>query len=238
MNIKDPVRYAQQAVDACRELYGADLVSVTLYGSAAGGDFDPLRSDINLLIVLRSMDAGLIAKSALIWKKLRRRRFGIPLFMDKEYIAASVDSYPMEFMDMKERRVVLFGEDVLETISCEPEHLRLQIERELKGKWLHLMQGFILAHKNSAMIRNLAQLSLRDFTPIFRALCTLRGEKPPTDRKSLSDKIETLCSLEGKPLQGMRDGCVKGRLLNGDLVQRFIDYARAIKKIIDSIENQ
>ena len=233
--IVNPIEHAKTAVEAYTSLYGADLVSIILYGSAAGGDFNPEKSDINLLIVLTSMDLELIAKSAAIQAGDARRRFSRPLFMDQDYIAHSCDSYPMEFLEMKGCHRVLYGEDVLLSIAPETEHLRLQVERELKGKWLHLLQEFAFVRKDKKQFLRLIDLSLKAFLPVFRALLKLKGATIPSNRKDVFKDIESAYAVTGRPFQNIAEACSSYK--GSDLEPRFIAYANAIKKIIGTIEN-
>ncbi len=233
--ILNPVEYAQKAVHEYISLYGSDLVSVILYGSAAGGDYDPIQSDINLLIILSSMDLELISKSADIQIKLFQKRFSKPLFLDKEYIASSCDSYPLEFMDMKEHYVVLAGEDVLSSITPKINDLRLQVERELKGKWLHLIDEYTFACRNQKALVQLTDISLKTFMPLFRALLKLKAVTIPVTRKELLVAVESAYCIDGSPFQAI-DILRKGGNFT-ELKTKFADYSRAIKKLIDTIEN-
>lgn len=235
-SIVNPIDYAKKAVDEYRSLYGQDLVSIILYGSAAGGDFDPLKSDINLLIVLTSMDLELISKSADLQIKLFQKRFSKPLFMDKEYIASSCDSYPMEFLDMKEHYVVLAGEDVFSSMYAGMDHLRLQVERELKGKWLHLIDEYTFVCKNNKQLLQLTEISLKAFTPVFRALLKLKGTAIPVRKKELFATVESAYSIEGRPLQIIEEVSNTGNLT--ELKSKFIGYCKAVKTLIDAIENR
>jgi predicted nucleotidyltransferase len=234
-SIVNPIEYAKKAIEEYRSLYGSDLVSVILFGSAAGGDFNPEKSDINLLIVLTSMDIELISRSADIQIKYLRKRFSKPLFMDKEYIASSCDSYPMEFFDMKERYEVLAGEDVLSSVLPGIDHLRLQVERELKGKWLHLLDEYTFACKNRKQLVQLTQLSLRAFAPVFRALLKLKDTPVPVAKKELLFAVESVYSIDNRPFQNMEEICKTGNF--AELKTKFTDYSRAVKKLIDAIEN-
>ncbi|MDG5816372.1 nucleotidyltransferase domain-containing protein [Chitinispirillales bacterium ANBcel5] len=233
-NIVDPVEYSKTAVEPYKSLYGEDLISVILYGSAAGGDFDPKKSDINLLIVLSSMDVELVAKSSDLQAKLLRQRFSTPFIMDKEYITNSLDSYPIEFLDMKGCYRVIYGEDVLETVSPQKEHLRIQVERELKGKWLHLLQEFPYARKNGKSLLQLTSLSLKAYAPIFRGLLMLKGEKVPFNRNELFKAIESAYEISGTPFQEVAKACSDKD--TSRLETQFVNYARAVKTIINAIE--
>ena len=54
---KDPQEVFPDIVEGLTDLFGDDLVSIILYGSAASGDYVPGKSDINFMIVLS--DAGI-----------------------------------------------------------------------------------------------------------------------------------------------------------------------------------
>lgn len=233
-SITNPVEIAKKAAESYKSLYGEDLISVILYGSAAGGDFDPDRSDINLLIVLRSMDLELIAKSSDLQSKLYNQRINTPLFMNRQYIEKSLDSYPVEFLDMKGCYKVLYGEDVLYAVSPQNDHLRLQIERELKGKWLHLLQEFPHARKNRKSLLELISLSLRAYAPFFRSLLRLKGETVPHNRKELYKNIEKAFNISGEPLQRVADSNNVKDL--PELEKLFSDYVKAIRAIIEVID--
>ncbi|HEX3020159.1 MAG TPA: nucleotidyltransferase domain-containing protein [Chitinispirillaceae bacterium] len=234
-SIVNPVEYAKKAAEEYRSFYGSDLVSVILYGSAAGGGFNPEKSDINLLIVLTSMDLKLICNSSDIQMKYLKKRFSKPLFMDKEYIESSCDSYPMEFINMKEQYLVLAGEDVLSSVSPKMEDLRLQVERELKGKWLHLIDEYTIAFKNRKELLQLAEISLKAFVPVFRALLKLKGRDIPSTKKDLLSTVESVYSIEGRPFMGMEEVCRSGDLTQ--LNMKFTEYSKAVKQLIDAIEN-
>lgn len=232
--IEHPALYAKTAVAAYETVYGNDLKAIILYGSAAGGDFDAARSDINLLIILTSMDPELIAKSATVQKQLLKKRFSRPLFMDQKYIATSLDSYPMEFLDMKGCNVVLFGEDVLCTITPDTKDLRLQVERELKGKWLHLLQEYSGLQKKSTHLAALATLSLKAFLPTFRTLLFLKGVAIPADRKSVLSAVEKAYSLTGQPLQ---NAALQQTTPGISPETFFLAYIKSIATIISIVDN-
>ena len=233
--ITDPAAHVQPVVAQYQELYGKDLVAVILFGSAAGGDFDAQRSDINLLIVLSAMTPALISRSAPLQKQHERLRVARPLFMDTAYIASSVDVYPMEFLDMKGCYRVLYGEDVLAPVKASIGDLRLQIERELKGKWLHLLQEYSSARVNRKRMQQLIGISLKAFSPVFRGLLTLKEKPVPHRRDDLFDAVEMAYGLEGQPLQQV--AAAAGSSTGADLEEKYIAYAEAIKKLIDAIEN-
>jgi hypothetical protein len=232
--ITDPMALARQAADDFNSCYGADLVSVIVYGSAAGGHFDPKRSDINLLAVLGEMSLAAIEKSQALQEQWMKRRFARPLFMDREYILSSLDSFPIEFLAMKANYVVIFGEDLLKEVTIDNHDLRLQIERELRGKWLHLLREWPGAKRNPRLLQGLMHSSMRDFTAIFQALLHLKGQPLPGERKSIFAEVTRTFGLEEKALpravEAVRSGNKK------EMTAVFPAYVAAIKTLITMVD--
>jgi hypothetical protein len=234
--IKDPIALARQISREYQQCYGNDLVAVIVYGSAAGAEFNQKSSDINLLIVLKDMALATLEKSQALQDAWIKKRFNRPLFIDRNYIAGSLDSFPIEFFNMRHSYVVAYGEDVLAQLVIKPEDLRLQIERELKGKWLHLQREWLDTRKNDRRLRTLAELSLKDFTAIFRAMLFLKNEPVPQSRKALFSAVTSLYTLADNPFERVMEA-----LANGDRVQMrtvFPQYSQAINDLIKNIDQQ
>lgn len=159
-------------------MYGEALVSVILYGSAAGVDYIPERSDLNFLVVLKEVTPQQLKKS---WKLLHtwhKQGISTPLFLDPSYIQSSVDVYPIEFLDMQEQHRLLAGEDVLKNLKIPQENLRLQCEQELKGKLLHLRRGYLETGGDARRLEELMLTSLKPLGVVLRNLLGLQGQPP------------------------------------------------------------
>ena len=52
---QDPKEIFQEIITDYKKAFGDDLVSIVLYGSAAGQDYRPGKSDINFMIVLSNL---------------------------------------------------------------------------------------------------------------------------------------------------------------------------------------
>jgi len=160
-------------------LFGKEVVSVILFGSAATDEYIPKKSDINFLVVLTQKGIDKIKRVQKLVSRWEKRRVSLPLFMTEAYIEASLDSFPIEFLNMQSGYRVLFGEDVLGGLQFKKEDLRLQCEREMKSDLLQLRQGFIQTGGKAKALRLLIGESIVAFTSIFRALLYLRGEEVP-----------------------------------------------------------
>lgn len=234
--ITNPLALAQQAAQEYQACYGDECISVILYGSAAGGDFDPKNSDINLLILLKSVSVRALEKSAAIQYRWEKKRFALPLFMDENYIARSLDSFPIEFLSMKECYTVLAGSDPLAALRIDHDNLRLQIERELKGKQLHLLRAWLHARRTPKHIERLYAASMRDFAAVFQALLQLAGDTAPRERQALFSAVEKAYGLAGEPFTSAHTAYRSGDRKR--MAAAFEGYAQGIWKLAEIIDKE
>lgn len=218
---------------------GRDMVSLILYGSAAAGHYVPGESDVNFLIILTEAGIDNLERVIDVVGKWQKKRVA-SVFMTQAYIISSVDAYPIEFLNMKLNHRLLFGADVLTGLTIPSRDLRLQLERELKGKMFHLRHGFLECEGKEKGIRQLIKVSLSAFVPLFKALLFLRGYEIPFGRRdvikllSLAYPIEPDVFLRCIDLQ---EG--KGRFSAGEVKQLFKLYQGEIAKVsalIDRLE--
>jgi len=180
-----------------RAVFGDELMSIVLYGSGARGEYVPKRSDINFLIVLTEKGMQQINKALPLVAKWRKRNVSTPLFMTPEYINSSLDSFPLEFMALQRHYRVVFGQDVLQGLAIEQRLLRLQCERELKGKLLHLREAYLATEGRARALTALIRRSLAAFVPLFEALLVLKGVEVPTSKNEVIAKAAEVFGLDG-----------------------------------------
>jgi hypothetical protein len=168
-----------------RGLFGEDLLSIILYGSGAGQDYVPGKSDLNLLIVLSDRGLEEIDRALETVGRWRRRNVAIPLFMTRGFLAGALDAYPVEFLNMKRSYRVVTGQDVLAPLDFDPGSIRLQIERELRGKILHLHSGYLATEGKASRIRELIAQSLTAFVSLFGAILCLKGLPMPAAKRDI-----------------------------------------------------
>jgi hypothetical protein len=57
--------------------------------------------------------------------KWHRRRVATPLFMTPEYIATSLNTFPLELLNIKQDYRVVWGKDLLAKVKIRQRQLRL-----------------------------------------------------------------------------------------------------------------
>lgn len=170
-------------VHAIKGIYKDGLVSVILYGSAARGDFSRRYSNINLAVVLRDASLDNLKRASGVMNKRCFRRLFV-IFLTEEYMNRSRDVFPIEFLDMKENNMPLYGKDVLEGLEVDMRNLRFQCEQELKAKLINIKRQYLMA-RGAAALRGLVFKHLTSSLHIFRNLIRLKGGSPDYLKRDL-----------------------------------------------------
>jgi hypothetical protein len=182
---KKPEEIFKEITEDYQKIFGVHLLSIVLYGSGAGGDYIPGKSDLNFLITLTDQGIERLDRALETVTRWRKRNVAIPLFMTRSYLMGSLESYPVEFLNMKHHYIVVSGEDVLAELAFDRRHIRLQLERELQGKLLHLRSGYLATEGNVRKIRELIKLSLNAFISLFGALLYLKNIEIPNGKREV-----------------------------------------------------
>ncbi len=218
-------------------IYGKNLVSIILYGSAAGMDYRPGKSDLNFLVVLSEESIDHLDRALETVSKWRKKGVATPLFMTKSYITSSLDSYPLEFLNMQTGHILVYGEDVLGGISFEQEKLRLQCEREIKGKLLLLRERFLETEGRTARMRSLIEESITAFISIFRGLLYLRRIEIPSSKREIVEVLEGEISISGDTfLRCMDVKELKKNFSSAEIKDILMSYLVAVRKLWGTVD--
>lgn len=169
-------------------IYGLDLKSVVLYGSAAGGERSEKFSDFNVFCVLANPTPAELAKANRVVRKWVKKGNPPPHFFGPEHIERSLDVFPIEFLDMMDRHQILLGNDPFEGVNVALKNLRHQCESELKGKIIHLRAFYAANCHKPRRIAHIMVDSFPTFIAAFRASLRLAGQEPPKETKAVVEK--------------------------------------------------
>jgi predicted nucleotidyltransferase len=162
--------------------HGDNLAAVVLYGSAAAGDHIELRSDYNLLITLKRITPEDLRLAQAPMREWRRLGHPLPVYFTTEELSDAADVFPIEFHQMANARVVLYGQDPFESITFSNDNLRHQTEYELRSKLIQLRRMYIPASVSIEKLCDLMSDSLASFASLFRAVLILYGEQAPVSK--------------------------------------------------------
>ena len=219
-----------------KHIYGDDLISVILYGSAASGEFTDKHSNINLLVVLNDTSFLKLDKVKHIINKPKFRILNT-LFFTEDYIRNSTDVFPIEFLDMKENYSVLQGKDVLKDLEIATGNLRFQCEQELKVKLINLKQLYLRIGKDKFALQNLLFKSFTSTLHILRNVLRLKGKTPSYLKlevlKDLSLEFKIDINVWEKILSGKNR---KVKLGAENLEALFICFVEDLEKIVNAVD--
>ena len=166
----------------CEELIsklGQAVKSISAYGSATGPDFVTGKSDVNLTVVLDTLNHGLMGSILETVQWGMKKKIAPPLLLTPAYIASSLDVFPIEFFEIRDSQVVLYGEDQLASLEIKPEDVRLECESQLKGALLRTRQAYLEVGLKRKGAEQVLHTSLTSLIPVFRAMLRLKGIEVP-----------------------------------------------------------
>ena len=218
-------------------LHGENLLAILLYGSATGEDFVPKTSNINLLLYLKKIELSDLKKSLKLVEKGRRKRIVAPLFFTPHQLQSSLDVFPIEFLEIKENHLTLYGQDPFENLEIQKGNIRLQCEEQLKGKYLRLCQAYLEIGPVKKGLERVMRESLISLIPVFRNLLRLKVEKPPLGKEEVLRRIGEEFGVHGDTFFEILKGKQKNEWMTSLQAERIFErYLHEIEKISNVID--
>ncbi len=230
-------RVLDQLVDRLKKTYQDRLSSVILYGSAAVGDHHGRFSDINVMCVLREVTRRELAESAPLFRWWRGLGNPAPLLMSRDEVRTSTDCFPIEFHDIRERRRVLFGDDVIADLEIDDSFYRAQVEHELRAKLLRLRQKAAGVLGDRDLLRTLLADSFSTFCTLCRHALRLAGHEAALEKRELIGQIRLHLRIDVSSFErllDLREEKIKPREVDPGPV--FEEYIKGIQAVIDFVD--
>jgi len=239
--VKKPSKFEEvfeDIIDRMKSIFSTELDSIYLYGSAARDEYVQGKSDINFLVIIQS--EGLPNLSG-VWEflpRLRKQGIATPLVLTRSYVDSSLDTFPLEFLNMMDANSLIYGEDILGGLDINNDHLRLQIERELKSKLLSLRQGYMETLGSRDGLQNLISISLPAFTAIFRGTLYIKNvDTGKGDSLKIFKLIESTFKLRKGLFKEMHDIKMDVSKRNtAELISITEEYMEAVRIIFKSVD--
>jgi hypothetical protein len=138
---------------------------------------------------------------------------------------------------MKRHYIVVFGADVLAELTFDRRHIRLQLERELRGKLINLRSGYLATGGKTRKIRELITLSLTAFLSLFSALLYLKNIEIPHGKREVITAagqafgIDVPLFLKCEEIRRKAD-----RLSSIEVQAIFQAYMKEVNRLCDQID--
>ena len=239
---KDPEETFPSIVGDYRGLFAEDLISVIVYGSAASSDYVPGKSDINFMIVLSEKGIDALDQAFDLVARWKKRNVTTPLFLTEAYVRTSLDVFPIEYLNFQNSYEVVYGKDILKDLSFDRKFLRMQCEREVKGKLLLLREAFLESRGKGKDLQQLVAQSLGAFVAIFNGLLWLKGKDLPHHKRDVIRNVCQTFQMDAgifEKLLNVKEKTVK--LTGPEMTQLFKAYLKEIQqlwKIVDTLDKE
>lgn len=197
-SVREGVR---QYADRMSRHAGAHLRSLVLYGPVARADFDPRLDSVRSAVVLEGVDLDALRRLAVEGHQFGRWGIGAPLVLTPAFLRDSLDTYPLELIDIQQQHVLILGEDLFAPLQFDAVHVRLQCERELKVLALSMRQAVVAHGGSERSLKRAAWPPVLGMVRILRGLCWLHGKGAGAGPLALVSEAELLL---GQPLNGIR----------------------------------
>ncbi len=222
-----------------REQFGEELKSVALYGPSVRGE-TAKEPYVNFLVIVDDNTPSELAKCAPLMKKWHKHLIATPLFLATDYIVRSLDTFPLEFMAMKESYALVTGNDPLESLVFARADVRNQCERELKGKLIHLRAEYLNLRGNRKGLTDLVRRSLATFRLVFIGALYLKEADIPESTADITSGVVDAFELDStvfKKLYAVAGGEIKlADEEADDLFDKYVEELIKLSKEIDSME--
>jgi len=221
-----------------RDALGADFLAAYLTGSVLTTDFDPKRSRVNLLVIARALGSLQLDALGPVIPDVKTPPAIEPLFLARPQIERSLDVFPIEWIDIQERHLLLEGEDVVASLDVPRTYLRLQCEHELRGKHIQLRQAMLRFHGEAEGQQRALSAASSGFVVLFRTLLRLNGETPPAETGDVIVRVAEVYSLDREALLSAhfaRTGGDARRAEAPALMRRFV---AEVDRLIAAIDTQ
>ena len=229
----------EQLAERLKQALPVGLRSVVLYGSAAAGDHVAGESDFNILVVaerLGTAELGALSAPAIAWAREGNRP---PLLFTPRQLASSGDAFPIELLDMQQSRKVLFGDDPLASVTIDPAHLRLQLEREWKARLLELRERYVLTRSKPRRVVELLTTSLSTVLVLCRATLRLYQADVPAHKLDALRALAQRIGVEAEvflTVHELKTGRRKSREVAA--ISLFETYLATVERIADAVDRR
>jgi hypothetical protein len=161
------------------EALGNRLITLIVYGSAAGAAARQDAAAVNTLLVCAQVDQALFEALAPVVTEWEAAGHPPPILLSEEEWRDSSDAFAIEYEDIRARHRVVAGRDPWSGIVVRREDVVRQLEHELLGKLVRLRQGYVATLGDGKRLALLVSASAAGVLTMWRTLLRVAGRAVP-----------------------------------------------------------
>jgi predicted nucleotidyltransferase len=221
-------------MDKIKAALGQNLKSFVVYGSAATGELYK-RSDYNTLIITDEIDLKELDKISRFIRQWVKKGNPVPLIFTDHSLVRSEDVFPMEFLDIKENSITLFGENYFKNMKIPVKNLRLETERELKSALLKLMRSYVVTSGRPNDMKRMMRESISGVIAVFKSVLRLYKIKAPAKKMDVIAAMPPAMKLDKRVFSDILL-LKQGKDVIKDAPRTFHEYIEGVERVAEKVD--
>jgi len=229
--MQEPLRRFAERIQT---LGGANSLALTLFGTivpGTDGEFHPHHDTARSVVVLRMIDLEMLRVLAKDGLKLGKARIAAPLIMTPEYIQHSVDTFPVELLEVQQCHACLFGPDYFADLTFAESHMRLQCEHELNTILIGMRQSLLNAAGREKLFQSIEVDVMDRLLRTLRGLVWLHGSQTSLPATQAVAVVEERLP---QPLRGIRAALDEGHSTGWMEFQSLYHDVESLRNLADA----
>ena len=223
-------------VNATKDAFKTDLISVVLFGSAAEGRLRAT-SDVNLLLLLRRFEQ---AAADALREPMRLAHAAVQLnamFVLEAELPAAVDAFAVKFSDIIARHRILHGTDPFTGLHSSRDALIRRLKQILLNLQLRLRERYVLISLREEQLVQVIADSAPPLRSAAASLLQLEDHGEATPKAALERVVQDLrdADLEAA-LQQMSVARESGQLEPGTVAPTMINLIRLTQHLRERVD--
>ncbi len=224
-------------VDEITGKSGLSPRSALLVGPAARGEFSEKNPEIHLILVFDLVSPEILDVLAGLGRRFGAAGIRAPMVLTSEYFTGATDVFPMEFLDLLNNHVRVYGEDLLSGVAVDRAHLRLQCERELRLWRLRLRRAYLQAAGDAGWLSGWMQEAIIDLFPALRAALHLLGGDDQAGNTETASRLKALAPVDFSAAVEIWEDRKAGRKPDKDMAkERFFRWEKALGELVGAVD--
>ncbi|HOA72093.1 MAG TPA: hypothetical protein PLQ89_02665 [Phycisphaerae bacterium] len=226
--MREPARVYAGAI---QEIARDNAVALAFYGLVVGGGFDPSAQPARNVLVLEKIDLEMLRILGQHGSRMAKSGIAAPVVMTPEYIARSLDTFPLELLEIQQQHVLVFGKDYFNDLTFDPAHVRTKCERELKTALLAMHDGLLSTSGRDRLLHDVVADVAEGLMRILRGIAWLEGER---EARPTADTVARIETVTGRKLAGVRAALDPTQRHDWGTFQLLYDDVTALGNWIDA----
>ena len=220
-------------------VHGAGLRCVALYGSTARGEQISRTPNLNVLVLVDTIDMEYLKREAAVARAWREAGHPPPLTLTMTEWRTSSDIFPMEYADILAHNRLLHGALPDELPTVRREDLRLQLEHETLSKLFRLRHAVLSSGGEARALLEMVESSAPSIMALLRATLRLGGEEAPAESGAALDRVEVVTGINTATFRRVL-GHARGdaKVKESDATSLTANYLASVAELVAWVDAQ